>query len=279
MTIRVTAALPLLLAAVGCIEEPRALLVTPSGQSMPKTTLRTSLFGPRVPPHEAVARRVLSVGQKLIDANPQTGVRPLFVTVGLKHPEICHSGGGTRGYQVAVSQGLVEQCKTDNQLAAVLALEIGKIVAERESAAGPSLKNPETTLPPDVPIGTDSGGTYGSADGTRRMELAKLDPKRPKPTRKPAEAPAPETLAKKYLEKAKYDPSALAGVAPMLIRAEGNQELEKLVKPAEILPPVPSRPIESPSAGARQPLEPSSAPGPVPPPSNVPDSRPIARTR
>ena len=138
MTSRVKAALPLLLAAAGCLQQDRGLLVPP-GAPMPKTTsMRPTMPGPRVPENEATARRVLAVSRKLIDANPQAGLRPLFITAGSPHPEIFHDGGGMNGYHVVVSEGLVNQCKTEAELAAVLALEMGKIVAEREAAVGPS---------------------------------------------------------------------------------------------------------------------------------------------
>jgi hypothetical protein len=245
MTIRVKAALPLLLAVAGCVEEQRGLLVQPGGPLPTTTSLRPTLPGPRVPENEATARRVLATGRKVIDANPQAGVRPLFITVGLPHPEIFHNGGGTSGYNVVVSEGLVKQCKTEAALAAVLALELGKIVAERESAVGPSLKKPESRLPPDVQVGTDAGGTFGPSDGTRMMELAKIDPKRPKPTRT-TPTPSPETLATGYLSKAGFDPAALTQVAPLLRKTEGHFELEKAVKTAELGAPVKPEPTSEP---------------------------------
>jgi hypothetical protein len=237
MTIRVRAALPLLLAVAGCVQEQRGLLVPPGAPMPTNTSLRPAMPGPRVPQSEASARRVLAVGRKVIDSNPQAGLRPGFITVGLPHPEVSHTGGGTSGYSVVVSEALVKQCKTDAELAAVLALELGKIVAERESAVGPSLKKPPTRLPPDVPVGTDAGGTFGPSDGTRMMELARLDPKRPRPTRT-TPVPSPEALAAGYLSKAGFDAAALTRVAPLLRQTEGHYELEKAVKTAELGAPV-----------------------------------------
>jgi hypothetical protein len=237
MTNRVKAALPFLLAVVGCVDQQRGLLVPGSTVMTPNTSLRPVMPGPRVPESEASARRVMAVGRKLVESNPQAGLRPGFITVGLSHPEISHAGGGTNGYTVMVSEALVKQCKTDAELAAVLAMELGKIVAERESAAGPSLQQPEKRLPPDVQVGTDAGGTFGSSDGTRMMELAKLDPKRVKPDRK-SQPPSPDALAAGYLKKAGYDDAALLRVAPLLIKAEGHNDLDKAVKAAELGAPV-----------------------------------------
>src|SRR5262249_47256965 len=80
MTVRVLAALPLLAFALGCVEEsPRALLVRPDAGPLSTTSLRTAFSGPRIPEHHATARRVFAVGRKLVDANPQAGLRPLFI--------------------------------------------------------------------------------------------------------------------------------------------------------------------------------------------------------
>jgi hypothetical protein len=244
MTTRALAALlpPLLFALAGCVEEhQRGLLVPPGGGPPPTTTLQPVVFnGPRVPEHEASARRLLAVGNKVAHDNPQAGLLPAFIPVGFPHPEICHSGGGLSGYQIVVSDGLVNACKTDAALAAVIALEMGKIVAERESAAGPSLKQPQKPPPPDVPVGSDSGGPFGPPDGTRQMELAQREPKRGR-TDKAAPAPAPEALAKGYLVKAGYDPQALAEVGPLLRKADAHSEMEKAVKTAELGAPVPAK--------------------------------------
>jgi hypothetical protein len=241
MTLRVLAALPLLL-GFGCVDESRPLLVAP-GESVPQGRLSRSPkinLGSEVDP--ATTKRVLAVGGKLIDANPQAGIRPMFITVGAPHPEIFHKGGGTRHYQIFVSEGLVKRCQSDEQLAAVLALELGKIVSARESRLGPS--RPDSfRLPPDVPIGTDAGGTFGPADGTRMMEHARLDPKRPRPG-KPSAPATPEALARTYLGKAGFAAATLADVGPLLRQAEEHYQVEKSISTAEIGPPVvgPQRP-------------------------------------
>jgi hypothetical protein len=263
MTIRVLAALPLLAFGVGCVEDnQRALLVRPDGTPLSTTTFRPSFSGPRVPEHHASARRLFAVGRKLIDANPQAGLRPAFVPVGFPHPEIFHTGGGLSGYQITVSDGLINACKTDAELAAVLALEMGKIVAERESAAGPSLKQPPPRRPPEVPVGTDAGGTFGPPDGTRIMELARQEPK---PGRRSAPAPAPEALAKGYLGKAGYDVAALATVGPLLHKAEGHAEMEKVIKTAEVdAPPSPAREKAVKTAELGMPVKPTPPAEPQP---------------
>lgn len=237
MTTRVLAALPLLLLSLGCVEESQRGLLVPPGSEPPKTTALRPIFqGTRDPGHEASTKRLYAVGGRLIEANPQAGLRPQFASVGAPHPEIFHSGGGLSGYLIVASDGLINRCKSDAELAAVIAMEMGKIVAERESAAGPSLHQPEKPLPPDVPIGPDAGGHFGSPDGTRVMEVARQQPKRAR-TDRPA-PPSPQALAKTYLAKAGFDAAVLVEVGPLLRQADGHAEVEKAIKMAELDAPV-----------------------------------------
>jgi hypothetical protein len=221
MTGRVLAALPLLLVVAGCVNEPRSQLVNSSGY------VQTSMTPPRlptqsVPVNEATARRVLLVAQRLVDANQQAGVRPVFLTFGLPHPEIFHRGGGIQPWHVHVSSGLVQSCATDAQLAAVLAMELGKIVAEREALASPAVRRGETRLPPIDSVGADS-------DGTRLMEQARFQSRRPPPGKAPP-LPSPEALARGYLTRAGYPTMALTEVAPLLRQAEDHYSMEQQMR-------------------------------------------------
>src|SRR4051794_12648603 len=95
-----------LLAVSGCIlDEPDRPLVVPATTigSTPRA-LPTHLTS--APATEATARRVIAVGQQLIDANPQIGMRPLFSTMGVAQVELFHRGpteGVLKGSQVYVS--------------------------------------------------------------------------------------------------------------------------------------------------------------------------------
>ena len=106
----------------------------PGVPSMPRPERLVST----APAMKASSERVLQVGQRLILANPQLGLRPLFITVGVPQPEVFHKGGSLGGCQVVVSEGIVRACPSDAELAAVLALELGKIVAERVALASPA---------------------------------------------------------------------------------------------------------------------------------------------
>ncbi|HZT79646.1 MAG TPA: M48 family metalloprotease, partial [Gemmataceae bacterium] len=121
--------LPFALLAAGCVptDQPDTRLVQPSRfdtSAVPQPKLQQVSYTPGTP---ETARRVAEVGQKVVLANPQVGMRPIFQTTGTPQPEVFHKGTG----QVVISEGLVKQCRTDGELAAVLALELGKMVAER----------------------------------------------------------------------------------------------------------------------------------------------------
>src|SRR5262249_46435041 len=120
-----------------------------------------------------LAVRVDAVGHKLLEANKQDiGLKPYFATHGCAHPEIFHQGG----MMVHVTDELVKRCKDESELAAVLALELGKIVSEREVLTHPRTRRPDRLPPPDVPIG--SAGQVGAFDAARMAELAHYDRER-----------------------------------------------------------------------------------------------------
>jgi predicted Zn-dependent protease len=218
---RGTAWLPLALLAAGCAEdELRSRLVNsdPPAAALSQAQRRVM----KAPATEATAKRVLEVGRKLVAANPTLGVRPLFITVGSPKPEIFHRGGGVEGYQIYLSEGLVDRCKDDAELAAVLAVELGKIVAEREALTRAG-KPPEKPQPISEPIGNDVVGTFGSPDGTHAMELARLEKER----RKAAPPAQPDVLARRYLEQAGYQPGVVDDVALLLRQAEDTFVVEK----------------------------------------------------
>ncbi|MFO0846831.1 MAG: M48 family metalloprotease, partial [Gemmataceae bacterium] len=215
-----TACLPLALLAAGCLDETRSRLVG-GGPNPAAAVAQAQHRVMNAPGTEAAAKRVLEVGRQLVTANPKLGMRPIFITVGSPKPEVFHRGGGVEGYQVYVSDGLVDRCKDDAELAAVLAVELGKIVHEREAMS--AVKAVEK--PPSISesIGNDVAGTFGSPDGTHAMEMARYEQKR----KKAGPPPPPDKLARQYLEQAGYQPGVVDDVAPILRQAEDNFVIEK----------------------------------------------------
>jgi hypothetical protein len=225
----------LLLLAAGCFsEDTNSLLVSPDpfGTQPRPATPATITRVAHAPATEAVAKRAALVGQKVVVANPQTALRPEIITIGSPKPEIFHqvSGASFQNTIIYMTEGLVRQCNTDGQLAAVLAMELGKMVSEREALVPARTRLSDRRPPPDVPVGNDSRGTFGSSDGTRYVELAKLDKQRVRPNAAPPAPPAPEVLARSYLTRAGYAATDLDDVTPLLRQAEENCALEMQMK-------------------------------------------------
>jgi hypothetical protein len=178
------------------------------------------------------AARVDTLGRKIVNANPQLGIQPLFRTIGAPQPEVFHQGTT----EVDITEGLVIQCKSEAELAAVLCNELGRMVAEREAIAGPKLRVPEREPPQDVRIGSDSAGSFGTADQTHLAELAKFDRRRDRSST-PLAPPDPQFLARSYLVKAGYAEKDLDSVTPLLQAAANNTTFERQFSPAS--PPRP----------------------------------------
>jgi hypothetical protein len=185
--------------------------------------------GPAAPVHSTasytqastdIATRVDFIGRKVLAANPEAGLRPLFATHGSPQPEIFHQGTKV----VNITDSLVKQCQTDAQLAAVLALELAKMVSEREALAPAGSRRLEVRPPIDVPIG--NAAQADAFEQARMAELARYDRQRQLASQ-PLPPPDPQVLARVYLEKAGYSRADLESVRPLLKQAEGNYILEK----------------------------------------------------
>lgn len=217
------------LIVAGCLTEESSTQLVPSSPLGPNApVVQTPRKISASPASEEAARRVFDVGERLVQANPQLGLRPLFRTIGAPHAEIFH----VSTTQLCITEGLVKQCATEGQLAAVLSVELGKMVAEREALAGPQARSGEGLPPADVRIGNDLGGRFGAADATHLAELAKYEKERRKPG-SPAALPVPREVARTCLLKAGFTAADLDAVAPLLQTTTANSQLEKqLTQPA-----------------------------------------------
>ena len=215
--------LPLVLGLAGCLETGGGPSLVGSGPPQGAGVGQAQVAqSPHAPATEEAARQVLATGAKVVKANPALGAGPVFLTVGSPQPEIFHQGDR----QVVVTEGLARQCKTEGQLAAVLATELAKMAAERRALAGEAL--PDRGPPVSAPVGSDSRGVFGSPDATGLMELAKYEQQRKRRVEIAAAPPVPPAdLARTYLKQAGYDPAAVDAIAPLLRVAEGNATVEK----------------------------------------------------
>jgi hypothetical protein len=223
---------PFLLLIVGCLNHSETALVTdnPFGYSQPGPIRTKAAYSPA---SLEAAARVDALGRKILAANTQIGARPIFRTIGAPQPEVFHVSTS----EIDITEGLVKQCQTDTQLAAILCNELGKLVAEREALAGPQARSPEREPPQEVRIGTDNAGSFGPADQTHLAELAKFDKRRRGPAAPPSPPPDPQVLARAYLSKAGYSDKDLDAAAPLLQAAAANSSLEK-----QLTPTAPARP-------------------------------------
>jgi hypothetical protein len=175
------------------------------------------------PASTEAAARVDAVGRQLLAANPQIGAKPLFHTVGAPHPEVFHRGTS----DVFVTEGLVKQCCSDGQLAAVLSLELGKLIRERESTVPNAVRIRDSQPPMDARLGPDDrmGGTTDSANWKDAVDY---DIQR-KAQHKRQRLPEPTLLARDYLAKAGYQPDDLNAVQPLLQEAAAKNLIEKQI--------------------------------------------------
>jgi hypothetical protein len=240
--------LPLVLLGGGCLP---LQLFDPTAPSAETATVPQSTFGTPVgmaaPTHVAwkpgtneSALKVSALGQKITAANPQLGLRPLFATIGSDRTEVFHQRaeiGQQNAVVIYITEGLLHQCKTEGQLAALLCHELGKVISEREVLSGPRPGDPERLPPVEVPIGNAGQGT--APDQTHLAEVARFERERPRPARR-LPAPDPKVLARIYLKNARYAESELDAAAPLLRAADAQCTLEKqFTHPAPAPTPAP----------------------------------------
>ena len=151
------------------------------------------------------------VGRELLAFNSNSGLEAnlAFVTYPAAAVEIFHLDRT----HIYVTEGLVKKCNQE-QLAAVLANELGKIVAERQAVA-PYLDSRDLQPQPS------DNSTAGWAelvryDGQQRNRKLRM--------------PDPRLLAQTFLEKAGYSKGSLELVQPLLQEAGLHHDVERLLK-------------------------------------------------
>lgn len=214
---RILAVTILAVAVTGCID----------GDEPSKSFFRTPAPpGPlpaMTPASTESAARVDAVGRRLLAANPQIGAQPMFRTIGSPQPEVFHRGTT----DVFITEGLVQQCTTDGQLAAALAVELGKMVRAREANVPDKLRTRDPQPPMDNRHGPDDR-MGGITDRNDLREMQQYEKER-KARRAPAPLPDPNTLARDYVTKAGF-PSLEVDVAQTALKAAaGNTLLERQI--------------------------------------------------
>src|SRR5262245_13764143 len=108
-----------------------------------------------------VSERVETLGRKIVAQNTFTGIEPLFHTGHVPDAVLFHRGSE----ELWISEGLVNQCKTEVELAAVLCSELGQMIAEKKVARRAGADRDSF---PEVGVPTGSGLAGGAFDDPAR---------------------------------------------------------------------------------------------------------------
>jgi hypothetical protein len=208
----------------GCVAFPdseKTAQVSPQFfESAPPTVAKSP---PPPAAEDTLCMRVHVVGHKVLAANPQIGLRPTFATIQAPAPEIFHVDQRV----IYITDGLVKQLPSEADLAAVLAFQLARMVAEREARVKQDLKLAAARPPIQLPIG--GTGPMSATDMASTAELAKYDKKR-SDLQQAATKINPETLARNYLEGAGFLRTDFDRVQAALQSAEKNYSLERRLK-------------------------------------------------
>lgn len=172
-------------------------------------------------PSLAAAARVDQVGRQILSANIFCGVDTGFQTVGSEQALLFHRGQES----VFISDSLVNRCKTDEELAAVLCYELGRMVAEKRNATRMGYTEPM------LDVTTTNNGEMGGITGDqfRLAELASIEKRTPKKVvdRVLAQSTDPRKIALELLKTTGIDEANYAKVEPMLKGLNKNREIVK----------------------------------------------------
>jgi hypothetical protein len=191
--------------------------------SPPKSSTTASADFSRYPqaPLE-VAARVDQVGHKILAANPDVKLTPLFLTIGSSNQSIYHTGID----QLMITEGLVKRCSTDGELAALLCHELAAMEVERRRTI--PAKPATDRLPPPAPEMGNASGSFGP-DPFRMTEIGDWEKRNPRKSsadqRPPTESP--EQAARDYFIKSGFTQDEFNQALPLVKFAQTNAEKDK----------------------------------------------------
>ena len=208
------------LGACGCIWDQRTPDHVPD---MPSDPVLTEKRLELVQANAEACTRVYTIGQRILASNPDLPRRLVFRAAGQPTPEIFHQSNNS----IVVTQKLVEMCKTDAELAAVLAMEMGKMSAERIVLAPLDSNELEIHKPIDPGrIGNEVAGVANAQDPFRLQEMALYEEDQRKQFAA-SHLPDPNRLARLYLRRAGYSEAELDHVKPILRAADQHSDLQR----------------------------------------------------
>jgi predicted Zn-dependent protease len=167
----------------------------------------------------ALAERVETIGRKIIAQNTFTGIEPLFHTVGVPEAVLFHRGAE----ELIISEGLVKQCRSDSELAAVLSSELAQMMNEKKTARRVGADRDSFT---DISVPTNSGLAGGTpVDPARDAERAFLEKQRKQNANR--ETTDPGKVAGDLMRGAGYDPADLDRMATVLKQSDRGLAIKK----------------------------------------------------
>jgi hypothetical protein len=209
-------------AVTGCVTEgpDRGTFKNPFASEKPAPP-----FGP--PGSAPVATRVHTIGTSIVAANKAdfAGTKPVFFTMGEKEPMLFHRADGG----ITITEGLVEKCATDEELAAVLCHELGQFAA-KYAERNPG-RSADLDLPPAPALTHDVVGGGGGPDRTREAEAALMSrgtPRTKDQGRRPG--PDPKTLATNFYVRAGHKAEDFDRVTDLVKSAEDSADGREVMR-------------------------------------------------
>ncbi|MGL6076904.1 MAG: hypothetical protein ACRC8S_22340 [Fimbriiglobus sp.] len=169
-----------------------------------------------------VTTRVHEACDALVSQTPFLGVTPVVYAIGSKDVAIYHPSSDG----LMISQGLVESCKTDDELSAVLALELGKMSSEARAARRMRLTEPMKPLP-------GASSSLGSQPDENQLRAEMIFREQAKPNQK-ASGPSedPNEIAEEILQNAGLPKELLTEARVKLAKASRNQKTQPTMTPS-----------------------------------------------
>jgi hypothetical protein len=176
-------------------------------------------------PSSTAATRLHTVGSEVVAKNQSSiGMKPVFFAIGFPEPMVFHQGSS----EIIVSEGLIDRCTTEAELAAVISNELAKMVASREEKGGPGTAPRNTELPPAPRLTSDVAGSSNAPDMTRLAEEAYAS--KPPVPRNRGPRPVPTSLARNYLTTAGFDADELTRMGDLIKQAEDNADKREVMR-------------------------------------------------
>jgi hypothetical protein len=227
-----------LLLATGCFHNGERSVHNPFGLKNPqapgKGPSEKDIMKMTTTADMAVRQRVNDLGRKILEQNTFTGLDPQFCPIGVKESVLFHVGSR----QLIISQGLIEKCQTDAELAAVLCSELGQMLVEVRTAK--ALGREPDQVPDVTPEGSAQLPGGAPVNTVRQPDRTGFENRAPAPG-SPAQTGDATSAARELLKGAGYSPAELDRVDSLLKLSPRSEQLRKMMAgsapPPEVFQP------------------------------------------